>query len=78
VVEYKAKEDNVMQLSERQRETLNKGGAVRIVVDETECVLVRRDVYERAVDAGEWTDEEMALLGAEAAADLDDMEEIRP
>jgi hypothetical protein len=37
-------------------------------------------IYEGAteVDAGEWTDEEMALLGAEAAEDLDDRDEIRP
>jgi hypothetical protein len=44
-----------MQLSESQKEALNQGRAMPILVDQTECILVRRDVYEQthAVNGGE-------------------------
>jgi hypothetical protein len=47
VVESRTKEDDIMQLSNAQKEALTQGRAMPILVDQTECVLVRRDVYEQ-------------------------------
>jgi hypothetical protein len=46
------------------------------VIDGTECVVIKRDVYEKALAAGDWTTEEMDLLAAEAAERLDRAEAI--
>ena len=71
-----------MTLTTKQKRHLETGQAVPLTVDGTECVLVRRDVYERskppvAYDDSDWTEEEMDALAAEAAQRLDQMPEIQ-
>lgn len=56
-----------MNLTNEQVTAVKKGEAVPVDVDHTQCVLIRRDMYEkvqRAVeyDDSPWTDEEMAGL----------------
>ena len=55
-----------MELTQDQLEELKKGEPVRLKIGETECVLVREDVYEDEVDYSPWTVEEMNLLADEA------------
>lgn len=65
-----------MQISERQQQALEHGEAVPVVIGETECVVLRRDVYERVrkvleYDDSEWSDEEIRLMAARTFADAD-------
>ena len=58
-----------MTLSVDQQKAMANSEPVAVQVDETECVLVRKDVYlhlDPALDAGPWSLEEMNLLADEA------------
>jgi hypothetical protein len=60
-----------MDLTADQQQAVESGEAVPVVVGRTECVIVRRDVYEwggRAASPDDWTVEEMNLLADEADA----------
>lgn len=72
-----------MNLTLEEKQSLDRGEPVSVRVDETECVVLRRDVYERiqnivnvVYDDSPWTVEEMDLLAAEAAERLDRAERI--
>lgn len=69
-----------MNLTVEQNQSLDRGEPVPICVDETECVVLRKDVYERikgmVYDGRPWTIEEMNRLAAEAAERLDCAERI--
>ena len=41
---------NVMTLTKQQKEAVERGEAVSMTVDGTECVLVKKDVYELVRD----------------------------
>jgi hypothetical protein len=58
-----------MQLTPEQEDAIRHGKAVTVTVGGAECVVLRRDVYERgeALDYSPWTTEEMDLLAAETA-----------
>jgi hypothetical protein len=58
-----------MKLTADQEQAIRSGQAVQVTVAGTECVLLRKDVFERGdeVDYSPWTAEEMDLLAAEAA-----------
>ena len=58
-----------MKLSAEQERAVHRGQAVQVSVGGAECVLLRKDVYERdeVVDFSPWTPEEMDLLAAETA-----------
>ncbi len=56
-----------MNLTNEQLAAIKKGDAVSIDIDHTECVLIRRDMYEKVKKAVEyddstWTGEEMEGL----------------
>ena len=36
-----------MDLTSKQRQALEQGEAVPVTVEQTECILLRRDIYER-------------------------------
>jgi len=65
-----------MQLNPDQKLALDHGQPVPLVVDNTQCVLIKRDVYEQNLTGGDWTVGEMDMLAAEAADRLDEAEAI--
>jgi hypothetical protein len=64
-----------MTLTSEQAKTLADGGAVPLTIEQTPCVIVRQDVFERLrsvdYDDSEWTDEELMLLVSRTFADVD-------
>jgi hypothetical protein len=72
----------ICQADGEQWEAAERGKPVEIEESGKEYVLISRDVYDRLknlhYDDSEWTEEEMMLLAAEAAEDLDNMDEIKP
>jgi hypothetical protein len=62
-----------VDLNSRQQTSLSQGEAVLVDVDHTECVLVRKDVFERLqrAAAGELTSEEMIAAASLAFDDAD-------
>jgi hypothetical protein len=66
-----------MHLNPDQKLALDHGQPVPLVVDDTQCVLIKRDVYEKNLASLDWTVEEMDMLAAEAADRLDDTEAIQ-
>jgi hypothetical protein len=66
-----------MTLNVEQQKAVENGEPVALNVSDTECVLVRKDVYlrmEAEVDSTPWTTEEMNLLADEAEAMIARME----
>jgi hypothetical protein len=63
------------ELTTEQRIALESGQAVPCIVDATECVVVRKDVFDHmrhvAYDDSEWTGEEMIALAERAFNDAD-------
>ncbi|HEX3150768.1 MAG TPA: hypothetical protein VHR66_22005 [Gemmataceae bacterium] len=57
-----------MELTIEQQQAIQGGQAVRIDVSGAECIIVRKDVYDRASqpDYEPWSAIEMDLLAAEA------------
>lgn len=64
-----------MTLTSEQAKTLADGGAVPLTIEQTPCVIVRQDVFERMksfdYDDSEWRDEELMLLASRTFADVD-------
>jgi len=74
-------EEQIMfDLTTEQRTALESGDPVPCVLNQTECVVVRKDVFERmkrvAYDDSEWTREEMLALAAQTFEDADSAEAI--
>jgi hypothetical protein len=71
-----------MNITKDQLESADQGLPVEIQESGKQYVLISRDVYNRmttpAYDDSEWTDDERMQLAAEAAEDLDHMDEIKP
>ena len=63
----------MMQLSMEQIEAIDAGDAVQISVDDTPCVVVRQDVYERLLpqSGSELPMEVVAALVRDNMADYD-------
>ena len=61
----------IMHLNPDQKLALDHGQPVPLLIDDTECIVIKRDVYEKAQTSADWTPEEMDLLAAEAAERLD-------
>ncbi|HLW67685.1 MAG TPA: hypothetical protein VKS79_20380 [Gemmataceae bacterium] len=59
----------IMTLTAEQERAIQEGHAVVVTVGGQPCVVVRKDIYDRAekMDYGPWTDDEMNLLAAETA-----------
>ena len=70
-----------MTLTSEQTRAIQNGQAVSVTVDQTECVVVRKDVFQKirqlAYDDSEWSDEEMEAAAAGMFDALDDAEKIR-
>jgi hypothetical protein len=64
-----------MTLTSEQTKSLADGGVVPLTIEQTPCVIVRKDVFERMrpieYDDSEWTDEELVALAARTFADMD-------
>jgi hypothetical protein len=69
-----------MTLTSEQTRAIQNGQAVSVTVDQTECVVVRKDVFQKirqlAYDDSEWSDEEMEAAAAGMFDALDDAEKI--
>lgn len=65
----------MLDLTSQQQTAIASGEPVPCFLNETECVVVRRDVFERmqrvAYDDGELTDEEMVAMAEHAFDDAD-------
>ena len=70
-----------MTLTPDQTKLLESGSAVTLTVDQTMCVLVRKDVFDKMIaleyDDSDWTDDEMSRL-AERTLDQSDRAERIP
>ncbi len=70
-----------MILSAEQLQAIQKGEAVVLTVDETECVLVRRDVFQKIqqgpYDDSDWTEGEMSALAEQMFDELDHPQKIQ-
>jgi len=72
----------VMNLSSEQQQAVEQGQPVPIVLSGTECIVIRKDIFEQsrqpcAYDSSDWTDEELAALAAQTFAMLDNPEKIQ-
>lgn len=69
-----------MTLTPSQLAAIHNGEAVPLIVDQTECVLVRKDVYEKAhqhaYDDRDWSDGELEVLAREMFEGLDRPERV--
>jgi hypothetical protein len=65
----RAKKESLMELTAEQERAIENGQAVAVTVGGAECVLLRKDVYERCepVDYSPWTKEEMDWAASETA-----------
>ena len=65
----------MLDLTTDQRSALASGEPVPFVVDQTDCIVLRRDVFDRmrrvAYDDGPWTAGEMSTLAEHAFDDAD-------
>jgi hypothetical protein len=65
----------MLDLTAEQRTALEGGEPVPCVLNQTECVVLRKDVFERfqrvAYDDSEWTPDEMIALAERAFDDAD-------
>jgi hypothetical protein len=55
-----------MNLTQEQLKELENGEPIRVTIGETQCILVREDVYQDEVDYSPLTAEEINLLADEA------------
>ena len=65
----RAKKEGLMDLTVDQERAIQNGEVVAVTVGSAQCVLLRKDVYERSepVDFRPWTKDEMDWLAAETA-----------
>jgi hypothetical protein len=65
----------MLELTAEQRIAIETGKPVPCVVGSTDCVVVRKDVFDHmqhvAYDDSEWTPEEMTALAQRALDDAD-------
>ena len=70
-----------MTLTSEQTVAIQNGQAVSVTVDQTECIVLRKDVFQEiwqsAYDDSEWTDVEMEAVAAEMFDALDDAEKTQ-
>ncbi|MDP7254082.1 MAG: hypothetical protein QGF00_31060 [Planctomycetota bacterium] len=70
-----------MKVTSEQLQALKNGKTVSIEVDRTECILVRKDVYQKirqlSYDDSEWTEDEMEALAGEMFDQLDNPQKIQ-
>jgi hypothetical protein len=71
-----------MVLTPQQMDAVDRGEAVAVKIDQMDCVVLRKDVYQRmrqfCYDDGDWTDDELEQVALETFDGLDRPEKIRP
>ena len=69
-----------MTLTSKQTRAIQNGQAVSVTVEQTECVVLRKDIFQqirhRAYDDSDWSDAEMEAVAAEMFDALDDAEKL--
>ncbi len=69
-----------MTLTPQQMNAIRHGEAVPVTVDQTECIVVRKDVFQKirqiAYDDSDWSDEELEAVAAQTFDALDNAERI--
>jgi hypothetical protein len=65
----RTKKEGLMELPAEQERAIQNGQAVAVTIGSAECVVLRKDVYERGepMDYSPWTDVEMDRVAAETA-----------
>ena len=70
-----------MNVTPEQLQSIRDGQAISITVGQTECVVVRKDVFRRiqehAYNDGDWSDDEMSALALNMFDGLDDPQVIQ-
>jgi hypothetical protein len=70
-----------MQITPPQKKAIESGEVVEIVVDQIECVVIRKDVYDREkqrmYDDSAWTEGEINALASQSADAADDSSPIK-
>lgn len=70
----------MLGLTAEQRSALESGEPVTCALEQTECVVVRKDVFDRlqriAYDDSEWTADEMLAVAARTFEEADRAEAI--
>jgi len=69
-----------MTLTPEQLRAIQSGQPVSVTVDQTDCVVVRKDVFQKirqvAYDDSDWSDDELEAVAAQTFDALDDAEKI--
>lgn len=62
-----------MSLSPAQMKAIESGKPVVLLIDHTECVVLRKDIYDQAqkVVDDEWSDEELRAVASRTVLDAD-------
>ena len=70
-----------MTLTPEQTRAIQNGQAVSVTVDQNECVVVRKDVFQKirrlAYDDSDWSEAEMEAVAADMFDALDEAERIQ-
>jgi hypothetical protein len=65
----------MLDLTTQQRSAVQSGEPVLCTLDQIECIVIRKDVFERlqqnAYDDSEWTPEEMLAIAARTFDEAD-------
>jgi hypothetical protein len=67
-------EEQAMNLTGEQKKALERGEPVGVTLDSVECVVLRRDLYDRLArlyDDSLWADDELRALAAKTFDDAD-------
>ena len=69
-----------MTLSPEQLRAIQTGQPVLVTIDQTECVLMRKDIFQKiqqvSYDDSDWSDEELEAVAAQTLDSLDSAEKI--
>jgi hypothetical protein len=64
-----------MNLTQQQEEAVQNGDAITVQIGKSECIVIRRDIFDRAMvrsyDDSEMTDNELHAIAARTLDDLD-------
>ena len=69
-------ENTAMDMTQEQKQAINRGETVDLRVDDTECVIVRKDIFDRVrrvleYDDSEWSREELLAVAKRTFEDAD-------
>jgi hypothetical protein len=80
VARIEQKRSLIMTLTPEQLQAIQQGQPVSLTVEQTECVLVRKDVFQKirqvSYDDSDWSDDELEALAAQTFDAMDGAEKI--